>query len=306
MLDTPVLFLIFNRLETAVLVFEEIRKAQPNQLFIAADGPRKDNENDQIKCAEVRNQIMNGIDWPCEVKTLFRTENYGCGQAVSQAITWFFEQVEQGIILEDDCLPNQDFFRFCDELLRKYAKDESIASVSGSNLLGKYKIKNESYFFAHGGIWGWATWKRAWAMYDFSMPGWGETEILKKIRKNISGDNWYNFYFSMFNSTYNKVIDTWDAQWFYTILVNDKLTINPTVNLVKNIGFNMDGTHTSKNDGKISPLKHYDIKFPLIHTKQRVVNSRYLQLLYSHLYKPNYLILFLEKIKHILIKFRFK
>jgi len=306
MLETPVLFLIFNRVETAVDVFEEIRKARPKQLFIAADGPRKNNQSDQYKCPEARNQILNRIDWPCELKTLFRAENLGCGKAVSQAITWFFDHVEQGIILEDDCLPNQDFFHFCEELLLKYANDELIASISGSNLLGTYNHKKDSYFFAHGGIWGWATWKRAWALYDFDMKGWGQPEILQKIKENISGDNWYSFYFSLFESTHKKSIDTWDSQWFYTILVNNKLTINPKVNLVENIGFNIDGTHTSKTDGKISILKRYQLNFPLVHPQQKALNEKYLRFLYRHLYKPNWLINFLKKIKRKLINFRIK
>ena len=132
-LKSPVLFLVFNRPDTTRRVLEAIRQAQPSQLFIAADGPREGKSGEAEKCADVRRIVNEGIDWDCEVKTLFRDKNLGCKVAVSRAIDWFFEHVEEGIILEDDCLPHPTFFRFCEELLNKYRDDERIGQISGDN-----------------------------------------------------------------------------------------------------------------------------------------------------------------------------
>ena len=139
MLNTPILFLVFNRPDTTQRVFAQIRKIQPKQLFIAADGARKGKEGEQERVAQVRKLILEGIDWDCEVKTLFRDENLGCGKAVSEGITWFFKNVEQGIILEDDTLPDLSFFPFCEELLERYKDDERVAMISGYCKFGKYK-----------------------------------------------------------------------------------------------------------------------------------------------------------------------
>jgi hypothetical protein len=168
-LETSVLFLVFNRLDTTKRVFAEIRKARPKQLFIASDGPRKNKPGEKEIVEKVRKYVLDNIDWKCELKTLFRKKNLGCKYAVSGAIDWFFENVEQGIILEDDCLPSQRFFKFCEELLEKYGDDERIMSISGYNPLGKFEI-GESYLFSkYPRIWGWATWRRAWIMEDLKL-----------------------------------------------------------------------------------------------------------------------------------------
>ena len=152
----PILFLVFNRPETTALVFQEIRKVRPQQLFVAADGPRPDRTGEAEKCAEVK-KIVAAVDWPCEVKTLFRDNNLGCRVAVSSAINWFFENVEEGIILEDDCLPHPDFFRFCNELLDYYRNDERIMHIGGNNFQFVNKYGKSSYYFSHyAHIWGWA------------------------------------------------------------------------------------------------------------------------------------------------------
>src|SRR4030042_6453503 len=147
-LTTPVLFLIFNRPDTTEKVFDEIRKAKPKKLFVAADGPRQDKQGEKEKVGRARQIVIDGIDWDCEIKTLFRDKNLGCKVAVSSAINWFFENEEMGIILEDDCLPHQSFFRFCGELLEKYKDDERIMVISGENLLFGRKRTNYSYYFS--------------------------------------------------------------------------------------------------------------------------------------------------------------
>ncbi|MFM2284413.1 MAG: hypothetical protein RL222_1917, partial [Bacteroidota bacterium] len=237
MLNTPVLFLIFNRPDTTRQVFAKIREIQPRQLFIAADGPRN-IPGEAEKCALTRKTVMDAIDWDCEVKTLFRTENLGCGVAPSQAISWFFEQVEQGIILEDDCLPDASFFTFCEELLNYYKDDTSVMHISGNNFqLGK-KIGDGSYYFSQiPHSWGWATWRRVWKQFD-----WELTELDKFLDSNNHLDPYWIDKFKMVQK--ERPEDIWDYQYTFCIFNNHGKAILPNKNLVKNIGFNQDATHT--------------------------------------------------------------
>ena len=162
----PILFLIFNRPQLTARVFAAIREAQPSQLYVAADGPRSNRPGEADLCEQAR-RVINGVDWPCEVKTLYRQENLGCRQAVSSAITWFFDNVEAGVVLEDDCLPIESFFRFCSELLIRYRDDTRIGMISGNNHGFRIYDDSLSYSFSkHGAIWGWASWRRAWRLYD--------------------------------------------------------------------------------------------------------------------------------------------
>jgi len=166
---TPVLFLIFNRPNTTQKVFNAIRQAKPKQLFVAADGPRKGKEGEKEKYEQAR-EIIEQVDWNCEVRTLFREKNLGCKIAASSAIDWFFENVDEGIILEDDCLPSQSFFRFCQELLEYYRDDTRIMMISGNNFqFGKVRGEGSYYFSKYAHVWGWATWRRAWKHYDVNM-----------------------------------------------------------------------------------------------------------------------------------------
>src|SRR3989304_2636082 len=154
-LTAPVLFLTFNRPEETKRVFEEIKKAKPKQLFIASDGPRESRPEEKIVITELRAHLLKNIDWRCKIKTLFRDKNFGCRKSVSGAIDWFFSHVEKGVILEDDCLPSQSFFRFCQELLERYKDDKRIMQISGTNVEGISKIE-ESYFFSRTyNVWGW-------------------------------------------------------------------------------------------------------------------------------------------------------
>jgi hypothetical protein len=294
--SVPILFLIFNRQENTRKVFEAIRIQKPKYLFIAADGPRLDKLG-EIEICEKTREIVANIDWDCEVKKLFREHNLGCKLAVSSAISWFFDQVEEGIILEDDCLPDPTFFQFCKELLEKYRLDRQVMSISGSNLLEKpWKSNEQSYFWGHGGIWGWATWKRAWDLYDIDMKGWQKDEIKKVIRGAIGTDEWFYSYYSMFQSSYMRSLDTWDIQWFYSILINNGLAINPCMNLVKNIGYGK-GTHTNFEDLYMAKIPLSSISFPLKHPKNKQLDINYLKKVYDEINpQPRINISFLKKI----------
>ena len=244
MLQTPILLIIFNRPELTQRVFEEIRKAQPAKLYIAADGPRMNHPTDEKNCERCVS-ITSQIDWVCEVKRLNRTSNLGCGKAVSTAITWFFEQEEQGIILEDDCLPHPTFFDYCEQLLNRYKENSSIMHIGGTNFQNGIARGEGSYYFsAIPHVWGWATWRRAWKLYDFNLIDLNDFRAKHKInsyfRKRKTRQHWIR----VFEQMQKHEIDTWDHQWSYSIWNNNGLTIIPQQNLISNIGFGDDATHT--------------------------------------------------------------
>jgi hypothetical protein len=259
MFKTPILFLIFNRPEITQRVFEEIKKQKPNYLFVAADGPRSHIQEDIEKCKATRDLVLKGIDWDCEVKTLFRDENLGCGLAVSEAITWFFDNVEQGIILEDDCLPHHSFFGYCEILLERYKNDDEVMTISGNNFQEGIKRGDGSYYFSsHPHIWGWATWKRAWSHYDYAMKNWPEFKENKLLFKYNANQDQYNYWLKVFQKTYDGEINTWDYQLTFASWFEAKLNILPNVNLVKNIGFGKDATHTN-GESSFANMKTQDI-----------------------------------------------
>lgn len=259
-LSTPVLFLIFNRPETTKKVFNEIKKAQPKQLFIAADGPREEKEGEQEKCEQTR-KIIEQIDWECKVKKLFRNKNIGCKLAVSSAIDWFFENVEEGIILEDDCLPVQSFFWFCQELLNYYRNDSRIIHISGNNFQFGKKRGNGSYYFSkYPHVWGWATWKRAWQYFDVKMLSFEKFKEQKQIINIFYEKQQQDYWMKVFQKTSIGEIDTWDYIWAYTCMNNNGLCINPNVNLVSNIGFTKDALHTKDENSIFSNMKTEEIK----------------------------------------------
>lgn len=258
--NTPILFLVFNRVENTKKVFEEIKKAKPKKLYIAADGPR--NAQEKRKTEAVRNYIQKNITWKCAVKKLFRDKNLGCKIAVSSAIDWFFENEKQGIILEDDCLPNKSFFLFCEAMLHKYKTNEKISHISGTNVQGKSHV-SESYFFSKTfNVWGWATWRRAWKHYDVSMNYWKKSRFkLFKIEKQLSLIDKLRA-FRIYEATYRGKIDTWDYQWGLLCLLQNKLSIIPKNNLITNLGFT-EGTHTTNYNLREKTLQTLELEFPL-------------------------------------------
>ncbi|KKQ12052.1 MAG: Nucleotide-diphospho-sugar transferase domain-containing protein [candidate division TM6 bacterium GW2011_GWF2_36_6] len=280
--DTPILFIIFNRPNYTKKVFDTIKKAKPTQLFIAADGPHPDNPQDHELCKQTR-AIINLIDWECEVKALFQDQKLGCGKGVSTAIDWFFDHVEQGIILEDDCVPNESFFPFCTELLEKYKNDESIMMISGTSYLFNKETSPYNYFFSrYFAIWGWATWKRAWKKFDFYIPDWRikkHPRSLFIIFKNIQITKFWTNYFDQIK---NKKLNAWSIQWGYTCIFNHGLAITPFHNLISNIG--AEGVHYH-NDNK-NPLLHLytkNIQFPLNHPPRIVLNKKLNAMLFKNL-----------------------
>lgn len=270
----PILLIVFNRPDTTAKVFEAIRKARPSKLFVAADGPREHKEGEAEKCNRAR-EIATAVDWDCEVKTLFREENLGCGIGPSSAITWFFENVEEGIILEDDCLPSPDFFAFCSELLERYRDDERIMNIGGCNFLpaGYHNDSLASYYFSrHGNTWGWATWRRAWKLYDYKIKNYGSARQQKLLEHSYNSLAEKEYFIRLFERTYNEndKITWWDYQWEYLLRTNSGLTIVPNKNLVVNIGFGEHATHTTNADSKAAKMKPEPLHFPLKHPEHVV------------------------------------
>lgn len=257
--ETPILFLIFNRPETTRKVFEQIRKIKPRRLFVAADGPRTDKTGEAEKCRETRD-VIGCVDWDCEVKTLFRDRNLGCKRAVSSAISWFYEQVEAGIVLEDDCLPSSSFFSFCAELLRRYADDERVMMISGDNFQDGIQRGDASYYFSQiPHIWGWATWRRAWNRYDVAMSAFPEFLKAGGINRISTAIDVQNFWLTNFVSTYEGRINTWDYQWVFAMFLHGGLSICPQVNMISNIGFGGDSTHTADAGHRFANMARHDI-----------------------------------------------
>ncbi|EOR93979.1 HlpA protein [Arcticibacter svalbardensis MN12-7] len=262
---SPVLFLIFNRPDTTQKVFEQICEAKPARLYIAADGPRRDREGEDLLCREAR-KIIENINWPCEIKTLFREQNMGAKDAVSDAIRWFFDSEEEGIILEDDCLPNNSFFYFCDTLLEKYRYDARIGSIGGCNLQHGRVWGDASYYFSKQvHIWGWASWRRVWKDYDKELVNYNDKQAIERIPSVFNDPFITKELLYIFHEIKEGKGNYWDYQFAFTSYFNSFLCIVPNINLITNIGFGEGATHTfdiSSTDANIPSFNITEITHP--------------------------------------------
>ena len=272
-LKTAVLFLIFNRPDTTTQVFEAIQKAKPPRFYVAADGPRIDKPGEKEKVEQVR-RIVTQVDWDCEVKTLFRDKNLGCRVAISGAIDWFFENEEEGIILEDDCLPNQSFFWFCEELLERYRDDERVMHIGGHPHLIENKKTDCSYFFSkYSHIWGWASWRRAWKYYDVNLCLWPKTKSLGLHYDMFNTKEEARYREILWDRVWSGRIDTWDYQWIFAVRLQSGLAILPKKNLIKNIGFGPEATHTRQTKATKHDEPYFEAEFPMHHPEFVLVDS---------------------------------
>lgn len=250
-MKAPVLLLVFNRPLMAMQVFNRIREYRPEQLFIAADGPRADRPGEAVSCAATRQQLLESIDWPCRLHTLFRDQNLGCGKAISGALQWFFETVESGMVLEDDCLPDPTFFTFCETLLERYRLHEKVMHINGSNFqLGQQRGTASYYYSRYAHVWGWAGWRRTWELYDFTLERY----------RNASREGLNRRLLDDLKAIYDQRIDTWDIQWFMSVWFNEGLTVTPNVSLVRNTGFGNGATHTKHVPQWFERMQHGSIQ----------------------------------------------
>ncbi len=263
-LKTPVCFIIFNRPDVTEQVFQKIRQAKPPKLLVVADGARANKPGEQEKCAATR-AIINQVDWDCEVLTNYSDINLGCRKRIYSGLDWVFSQVEEAIILEDDCLPHSSFFRFCEELLENYRHNSRIMLVSGQNLQFGQKTRNYSYYFSrYNHCWGWATWKRAWQYYDDTMALWPQVRDENWLFDILQDEQAFRYWSATFQSLYQG-FDTWDYPWLFACWLNQGLTILPNINLVSNIGFGKEGTHATDSNSILSNIPVEEIQFPLKH-----------------------------------------
>jgi len=264
--QSAVLFIVFNRPDTTQQVFEQIKNAQPARLYIAADGPRSHKNGEDELCEQVRN-IAQQVDWPCKVKTLFRDNNLGCKEAVSSGIDWFFEHEEEGIILEDDCLPANSFFSFCDEMLEKYRHDTRVRHICGCNLQQGNKRGDASYYFSNLTlVWGWAGWRRVWNDYDKTLAKYDEQVIRPQLSKIFADPLIVDSWEAIFKELKAGHINTWDYQLTFLNFFNNGLSVIPNKNLVSNIGYGSNSTHTANSANQFAnvPLEEIDeITHPL-------------------------------------------
>jgi hypothetical protein len=260
MLKTPILFVIFNRYDTSLQVFNAIREMKPEKLYVSADGPRSDKLDDKEKCQKTRD-IIKLIDWECELHTNFLDENLGCHRALPCAIDWFFEHNEMGIILEDDCLPSKSFFGFCETMLNLYKDDTRIMHITGDNFLDEKIIEDGSYYFSNlPFIWGWATWKRAWAHYDRNFSTFPKFKKQNQI-KNIFNDPLVQLgRIYHYNKIFSKRGVAWDFAWSYSVCCQNGLCITPNKNLITNLGFGEGAVHCHNKIDRYSKMKRYEIE----------------------------------------------
>lgn len=245
--DEPLLLIAFNRPDRFEQLIERLRRTKPSRLFVAIDGPRPDHPTDAERVARTR-ALVQSIDWPADVQTLFQESNLGCGLGVTTAITWFFSQVERGIILEDDILPRDSFFGFCSELLDRYADDPRVLAISGCNFVLPEFITTEGpYRFSRvPHIWGWASWRRSWDLHRLDIEGWQRElptrRLWRSAGRSLGG---FLFWKANFDLVARGEIDTWDYQFTFAGFANNALTATSNVNLVDNVGWGADATHTT-------------------------------------------------------------
>jgi hypothetical protein len=276
----PVLLLVFNRPDVARRLLNAVSAVRPTQLFIAADGPRPDRPEDEVLCSQTRD-VFRQINWPCQVHTLYRETNLGLTTAVISAISWFFDHVAAGIILEDDCLPAPGFFRFAGELLDRYDSDAQLMHISGLNMKPETRFSPNSYFFTPvGHIWGWATWRRAWRLYDVTMAEWPAIRhqfgfTAPPLRRALG---------RKFASAHAGRKATWSRAWYFTLLRHSGLAIIPSVNFIRNVGFGPDATHTTGSWHPLRLTESDNMTYPMVHPTDRATNTRYTRLLARYHY----------------------
>lgn len=283
---TAVAIFAFNRPANTRRVFEAVRAARPRRLFLCLDGPRPGNEQDQIKREEIIT-LFQEVDWDCEVHRNYAEVNLGCRERMGSGITWVFEHVDSAILLEDDCLPCPDFFRFCEEMLERYANDPRIGMIAGhrEHLL-RMNVKEEYYFDRLCTIWGWATWKRAWKRFDAKMTDWPELKQSDLLTSRFRNPRHATSLEGLFDQVHAGKLGSWAAAWALSCIRNDLLCIHPRMNLISNIGCGADSTHTKNNHTPWANRPFEPLPTELRHPETVRVNEREQNKTFNCLYAP--------------------
>lgn len=271
--ETAVMLIVFNRPEHTRQVFERIREARPKRLYVSADGPRPDRPDD-LESIEATRKVALDVDWPCEVKTLLRKQNLGCKTAIKTGLDWFFSQEEEGIILEDDCVPDPTFFRYAAEMLDKYRNDDRIATIAGTNyLLGSQQFEDSYYFTKYLFVWGWASWRRVWQDYDFEIKRWPKFRDEGRLHQVFPHPRSLKYWTWIFDRTHDETLNAYDYQFFFSQLINHRMSIVPARNLISNIGWGSGSTNTAHKNPEMG-METFPMEFPLRHPEFMVPDER--------------------------------
>jgi hypothetical protein len=271
-LETPVVFVVFNRPGHTRRGFAEIRRVRPSRLYVVGDGPRPDRADDISLVQVVRSIIAQGVDWPCQVRTNYSETNLGCGRRVSSGLDWVFAQETEAIVLEDDCVPDPTFFRFCAELLAHYRDDPRVGMISGCNFQPRPPANGASYYYsAYNHVWGWAAWRRSWQLFDWEMARWPELRLSAWLSDFLGSRLATMYWREVFDMTRAGEIETWACRWTFSLWAHRALAVLPAQNLVTNIGFDSAATHFSNRDKRLS-IASGPMSFPLNYPDQIVRN----------------------------------
>ena len=272
MFNTPIVLFLFNRPAETKKLFEVIRALQPTRLFIVADGPRESNSEDQQLCNLVRS-LVSTIDWPCEIDRRFADKNIGCRHSIPDGLNWVFEQVEECIILEDDCIPDLSFFAFCRSLLDYYRNDTTIMTIGGHRFDGPDCTGGPGYFFSkYPSTWGWATWKRAWQKYDVHMSAWPALRDTNWLHSILDSKDAVAYWKRTYDQMYHG-LDTWDYALTFACWLHQGLSIRPMINMITNIGFGANATHNKELVNRSVMRDASAFTFPIIHPKEIAVDQ---------------------------------
>ena len=264
-MKTPVVLIIFRRPEKTQKLLNIIREIQPKQLFVIADAPRSHKLGEAEKCEKTR-AIIETIDWDCQVYKNYSEQNLGSFKRIPTGLNWVFSQVEEAIILEDDCLPEKTFFPFCEELLEHYRHDQRVMTISGNNFQFGRQTTSDSYYFSrYSHSWGWATWRRAWQYFDMNMTHWPRVKEQQLLNFILEDRRTRQYWENIFQGVFDNQIVAWDYRWTFACWLQNALTILPSRNLVSNIGFDEDASHTTSKNHPFAYLPTYPMTFPLQH-----------------------------------------
>lgn len=285
-LATPVVFVVFNRPDCTARSLAAIRATKPRRVYIVADGSRPDRPGEAALCAEVRTLVEQGIDWPCEVIRDYAPANLGCARRVSSGLDAVFARETEAIILEDDCVPDPTFFPFCAELLTKYRDEPGVGQIAGYTLRSRDARGGPSYYFSqYPHCWGWATWSRAWKVYDHAMKDWPEAKRTGWLRQRFERRREAEYWERIFDRVYSGEIDSWAYRWTFAGWRKDFLSVLPAINLVENIGFGENATHTRRNHpGGLQKMG--TLPMPLRHPDQIARDRAADRHTYLHHYDP--------------------
>jgi hypothetical protein len=305
-MKTPIVLIIFRRPETTLKVFDQIRQVKPSKLFVISDAPRTDRPDESEQCEKTR-AIIDYVDWDCEIVKHYADTNLGPFRCIASGLDWVFSQVEEAIILEDDCFPDLTFFRFCEELLDYYRNDQRIIAISGDNFqLGHQRTEDSYYFSRYTHSWGWATWKRAWKYADMEMKAWPQVREQNLLKLILDNDREVRYWDTMLQATYESKIVAWDYRWTLAAWLQNGLTILPNVNLISNIGFGEGATNTISTKNPWINLPTESMNFPLQHPEFIIRDSMADKFTQDSVFKPNFKFRLGRKLKKVFKNYKFQ